>query len=234
MNEKSKNYLLYAIGEIILVMLGILLALQVNNWNEERIEKKIERKLLLEMMQDLRATLNELSTDISMNELLISQGNEFIEYVNEGQNEFLSDSVSVYFLWGFSPVFARTVAFNNISTQGINIIKDDSIRLHMAEVYDELMPRIQNNEEYLDYHIRLIEEKTSPFIQFRGDGIRSTTTYNFRKGIRVSEFYDIFTAWTTVHRSRNRVLFLHQGLKSELIALYNRIADYLDYPERIE
>ena len=34
--QGGKKYLLYAIGEILLVMVGILLALQVNNWNEER------------------------------------------------------------------------------------------------------------------------------------------------------------------------------------------------------
>jgi sensor domain CHASE-containing protein len=35
-NLKTKNYLRYAIGEVLLVVIGILVALQVNNWNEER------------------------------------------------------------------------------------------------------------------------------------------------------------------------------------------------------
>ena len=234
MSEKSKNYLFYALGEIVLVMLGILLALQVNNWNEGRIEGRVERKLLLELMQDLRATLGELNSDIAMNEMLIKEGNQFIEIMNSEREEFLSDTLDVYFLWGFSAVFARSVAFDNISTRGISIIKDDSIRLHLAKVYDEEMPRIKNNEEYVDYHIRHIEEQVSPFIHFRGDGRRNTSTYNFRNGIRVSEFYNLFTYWTTVHRSRNRVQFLLLDLRSELISLFNRIADYLGYPERIE
>ena len=38
-NNKVTAYLLYAIGEIVLVMIGILLALQVNNWNEKRKQK---------------------------------------------------------------------------------------------------------------------------------------------------------------------------------------------------
>jgi len=38
-DNKFKNYILYAIGEILLVMIGILLALQVNNWNETRKSK---------------------------------------------------------------------------------------------------------------------------------------------------------------------------------------------------
>ncbi len=44
--NKFSKYLLYAIGEIALVMIGILLALQVNNWNEERKERHVELDIL--------------------------------------------------------------------------------------------------------------------------------------------------------------------------------------------
>ena len=38
MENKTRKYFKYAIGEIVLVMIGILLALQINNWNEKRKE----------------------------------------------------------------------------------------------------------------------------------------------------------------------------------------------------
>ena len=44
--NKFSKYLIYAIGEIILVAIGILIALQVNNWNNSRIERKTEIKLM--------------------------------------------------------------------------------------------------------------------------------------------------------------------------------------------
>ena len=40
------NYIKYAIGEIIPIVIGILLALQINNWNEENKDRKIERSYL--------------------------------------------------------------------------------------------------------------------------------------------------------------------------------------------
>ncbi|MDX1472079.1 MAG: DUF6090 family protein, partial [Flavobacteriaceae bacterium] len=50
-NRVSK-YLLYAIGEIILVVIGILLALQINNWNQNRIESREEFKALKNLKED--------------------------------------------------------------------------------------------------------------------------------------------------------------------------------------
>lgn len=50
--NKFTKYLLYAIGEIVLVMLGILLALQVNNANEERKNRAMERAYLSDIHQD--------------------------------------------------------------------------------------------------------------------------------------------------------------------------------------
>jgi hypothetical protein len=55
-----QKYLFYAIGEILLVMIGILLALHVNNWNENKKLEKAEIKLLKEM----RAALIEDQNDI--------------------------------------------------------------------------------------------------------------------------------------------------------------------------
>ncbi len=54
-NNKTSKYFKYAIGEVILVMVGILLALQVNNWNENRKRSINETKLLQELYNDAKA-----------------------------------------------------------------------------------------------------------------------------------------------------------------------------------
>ena len=51
--NKFSKYLLYAIGEIVLVVIGILIALQINNWNEERKEFRKSKALLEEFRRDL-------------------------------------------------------------------------------------------------------------------------------------------------------------------------------------
>lgn len=51
--NKISKYILYAIGEIVLVVIGILIALQINNWNEGRKDKDLVRTRLSELVQDL-------------------------------------------------------------------------------------------------------------------------------------------------------------------------------------
>ena len=61
--NKTGKYFKYAIGEIILVVIGILIALQINNWNEKRIEKKLERTTLLSLKQNLIVDSLEIYDD---------------------------------------------------------------------------------------------------------------------------------------------------------------------------
>ena len=49
------KYLRYAIGEIVLVVIGILIALQINNWNEQRKDRIIEKQILDEMLISLKS-----------------------------------------------------------------------------------------------------------------------------------------------------------------------------------
>ena len=57
MENKTGKYLKYAIGEIALVMIGILLALQVNNWNNYRLEGRKEQLFLANLQSDFKANL---------------------------------------------------------------------------------------------------------------------------------------------------------------------------------
>ena len=62
---KTINYLKYAIGEIVLVVIGILIALQVNNWNEDRQGKKFEHEILSLINKNLEQDSIALSIELS-------------------------------------------------------------------------------------------------------------------------------------------------------------------------
>ncbi len=66
--NKTGEYLKYAVGEIVLVMIGILLALQINNWNNDRIERKLESNILNEILVNLEKDVINLNSKIGFNE----------------------------------------------------------------------------------------------------------------------------------------------------------------------
>ena len=55
-----RKYFKYAIGEIILVVIGILIAIQINDWNENRKQTKIRKQYLTEMRFELQEDINQL------------------------------------------------------------------------------------------------------------------------------------------------------------------------------
>ncbi|MGI9531433.1 DUF6090 family protein, partial [Lutimonas sp.] len=62
---KTGKYLKYAFGEIILVVIGILIALSINNWNENRKERVQEGIILQQLLSDFTSNLEQLDQKIS-------------------------------------------------------------------------------------------------------------------------------------------------------------------------
>lgn len=96
-NHKIGQYLKYAAGEIILVVLGILIALQINNWNENRKEKAAIKTHLLNLVEDLKSdsivllfppeitTLRPIGNRATAHHLQSSQrGGELIHFAKDG------------------------------------------------------------------------------------------------------------------------------------------------------
>ena len=72
-NKQFDKYFFYAVGEIFIVFLGILIALQVNNWNERRKKRNLEITILKAIKTDLEQDINEWNIDIGVhNEALTS------------------------------------------------------------------------------------------------------------------------------------------------------------------
>jgi hypothetical protein len=64
--SRARNYLLYAAGEILLVIVGILIALQVNNWNQDRIEQQQVRRYAHALISDLQADIKMVNPIVQM------------------------------------------------------------------------------------------------------------------------------------------------------------------------
>jgi len=88
--NRLSQYLFYAIGEIILVMIGILLALQVNNWNSYKNDRTKEQLYLKSFRNDMQANLKELERVIVKSNQTLSTTDSLLRYAN-GQLKLETD-----------------------------------------------------------------------------------------------------------------------------------------------
>ncbi|MBC2844110.1 DUF6090 family protein [Winogradskyella flava] len=131
------KYFKYAIGEIVLVVIGILIALQINNWNENRKERTRERDVLEELKQGLESNKAILEKRKLQFADFKTKSKKLIEHL-EAKRTY-HDSLDSYFYvptgnYAFGISYAT---FENLKSQGLDIISNKSLRLNLVKLYEE-------------------------------------------------------------------------------------------------
>lgn len=140
-----RNYLPYALGEIVLVVAGILIALRVNNWNETRKERAQETGLINVLIDDLNDRKDELVGDIGYGELLIREAHAALAGLKAGEVDtiglknvlrrigedwwFFNDQSATYISLTNSPLWNRlpdslTLRVNGIYNVSFGLVKN--------------------------------------------------------------------------------------------------------------
>ncbi|MEJ2162385.1 MAG: DUF6090 family protein [Robiginitalea sp.] len=86
--NNTRRYLLYAVGEIVLVVLGIVIALQIDNWNEWRQERELEQLVLEQLQEDYQSNLEQLNQRVYLRRTIIDASYSVLEMTDhpEGVN----------------------------------------------------------------------------------------------------------------------------------------------------
>ena len=84
-SHQLKNYIFYALGEVLLVSVGILLALQINNWNNNIQQKELHLQLIDLLISDLEESRDEHLSDLKFNEITLNMLNHTIDYYKQNQ-----------------------------------------------------------------------------------------------------------------------------------------------------
>jgi hypothetical protein len=139
--QKITQYLTYAVGEIFLVVIGILIALQINTWNELRKVREYEVKMLKELKATLEKDRWYFSTQIPRLANKQNAANRLLSMF-ENKEENL-DTLNRYFSnLRFEVTFQyNSGAYGSIKSGGIDKVSNDSIRAKMAGIYEFLIPR---------------------------------------------------------------------------------------------
>lgn len=156
--QKVTQYLAYAIGEIFLVVIGILIALQINTWNEERKTRQYELKMLKELKATLEKDRGYFSSQIPRLTNKQNAANRLLLML-ENKEENL-DTLNRYFSnLRFEILFQyNSGAYGSIKSGGIDKISNDSIRAKMAGIYEFLIPRSEKIFENLSHSEEIEDE----------------------------------------------------------------------------
>lgn len=128
--NKVGKYLLYACGEIILVVIGILIALQINNWNQNRQSDQEELKVLSNLKHEFQSSIKELKQKNAQRES-IQQGNylltDMIQNKDYSNIELIDTLLSRFTL---TPTYnGKTGALDLIINSGkFNLLKNDTLK----------------------------------------------------------------------------------------------------------
>ncbi|MGS2727550.1 DUF6090 family protein [Psychroserpens sp. BH13MA-6] len=134
--NKLSKYLIYAIGEIILVVIGILIALQINNWNEIQKNKAFEKEILQQIQSNLikdKKTLKRIAFNF---EKAVMSSNKLLEgNWNSSQNDSLKFWLADIIQFDrFQPL---TNAYEVAKSKGLDLVSNKELRFLLGTYYDD-------------------------------------------------------------------------------------------------
>ena len=136
--NKPSIYLIYAIGEVVLVVFGILIALQIDNWNENQKLLRLENEILGEIKHGLESDYETVSRAIEEHLLFINSQNIIVDWIDRKYP--FHDSLVPHFTHTFyTTLFLPNDAqFESLKQFGIRNISNKELSDRLSHLYDYL------------------------------------------------------------------------------------------------
>ncbi|MBN4085536.1 hypothetical protein JYT89_04245, partial [Flavobacteriaceae bacterium AH-315-B10] len=162
--NKTGKYLKYAIGEIVLVVIGILIAISINTWNQNRLNAIVEHELLENLLSDIELDLKNLKTLDSISTLSVVSKKAILKFVKTG--ELSQDSVFYYIstLFPLNAFIPTAITYSEMqNSEGFKVIQSSELRRDIAILYGHY-EKVENYEKrYYNAHTRLSNIRVENF-----------------------------------------------------------------------
>ena len=188
--NKTQRYFKYAIGEIILVVIGILIALQINTWNENRKEINEETKILIALQNDFKVSKTRIEDASSIQKRVLDYSQTLIE-IHESKNDktyeyFDKHLDSLDFLIGYGTSFYRaepvTGAYNALISAGkVDLIKNETLRHLLAQFSADLESGFEDHDIAMDLLVILTNQVSDFSLKIASNKFRNHLNLNPRK-----------------------------------------------------
>lgn len=160
--NRFSKYLLYAIGEIILVVIGILIALQINNWNEQRKENIKEQAILKRLQKEFIANRTQLQDKIAFRNNLIESCEQLLLYFNGSKNVTRKDILNN--ISNLLPSTYDPIQNDLVSSGTIEILKNEELKELLVNWSTDVIQLQEVERMYLRY----FEQNTYAFLTETG------------------------------------------------------------------
>ena len=170
------------------MVIGILIALQINNWNESKKAEKFEHKLLSELIETLKGDYSKIEEVVLWNKRDQASSKIILEHLDK--NLPFHDSLLMHFRRAnnWSKLMLAKSAFDNAKSYGLHFIKDDATRRLLTTVYEYQIVWSETNDERqtLYYYNTVIPELTNLF-EF------TSAPSLYRKGVEPKDYESLKT-----------------------------------------
>ncbi|WP_071341929.1 DUF6090 family protein [Maribacter sp. 1_2014MBL_MicDiv] len=124
--NKFGKYLTYAIGEIVLVVIGILIALQINNWNEEHKANLKELTILKSLEKEFNSNKAQLNSKIEHRNTIIKNCRRLLDFYNKP--ELVERDSIMYYLSSIVPTTFDPVQNDFVNSGTLEILKNEELK----------------------------------------------------------------------------------------------------------
>ena len=227
-DNKPLKYFRYAIGEIVLVVIGILIALSINSWNEQRKSNLQEKALLQELQKNLQSNLEILDGYITLHKERQYQLSSIINHFD--QKKAYTDTIGKYLRNARKAEYLSltTSAFESLKSVGFNLIHDENLRMKIIGLfnytYSQNIKTIQSISAIQYQSTHEIFVKHLSFINDSSDG--KLIANDYEELINNKEIYNLITYRIA---GKTGVIAMASTLQNKTEELKQLVSATLDY-----
>ncbi|MEZ4898529.1 MAG: DUF6090 family protein [Saprospiraceae bacterium] len=216
--NKVIRYLKYAFGEIILVVIGILIALQINTWNQERLDEKEKTELLEKLHAEFKENKKALSDYLVVEDKVIGAGIALINLIGTTKDELNTHNLDSLLSESFP---ANELAFsdnaiNNITQNGrLNLFKNEAIETllyqwnSLGKIRNTRLAKLDqwNNEIFIPYLL--------PYVSLKQIDSNSNFVWTGKSKVK-PDYYPLFQK-VEFENLLDNMLWMNHQIKQRLV-----------------
>ncbi|TVZ60311.1 hypothetical protein NA63_2863 [Flavobacteriaceae bacterium MAR_2010_105] len=230
---KAGKYLKYAIGEIVLVVIGILIALQINNWNEQRKADKLEAEYYCRLLEDLIQDSEQVDAVIKLSEDRLKASNQAVRLLQnkKAKKVEVGKQLGLSIIAIYSDFTPNNSAFEDLkSGANLNIIKDKNVIKSINNYFNKVAGYLSiikvNANIALDtfysendvfntgrIHSQMLTER---FITGMEKDVYESMNLNYEETLTETMKYELLNAALTYISTNARQLQLYNLIKDEV------------------